>query len=83
MLRAKFRVESVVNRHYTTKDQEEPVKYGETVLAYPVYSPDKTSENYAFAKATPNGQIMLFIENPAAFGKFVAGHEYYVDFTPA
>jgi hypothetical protein len=37
-------------------------------------------ENKEFWKYTPSGKIEMQIDNPAAFGKFEVGKEYYVDF---
>lgn len=49
-----------------------------------VYAPDDPeSENGQFWKATPNGQISLYINNPAGAGIFEQGKDYYVDLTPA
>lgn len=42
-----------------------------------------SEENKAFWDATPAGNIMLHITNPAAKDQFEPGKEYYVDFTPA
>ena len=76
-VRAKFRVDSV-----------EPMKgsdgtvYQETIKMSPVWSPDPDSENRAFWQATPSGHLSMFINNPAAFGRFVTGCNYYLDFTP-
>ena len=47
-----------------------------------VYSSDKTSENYAFWEASPNGSIELYITNPAGAAVFEGVKEFYVDFTP-
>jgi hypothetical protein len=50
-----------------------------------VYEPDasKDTENARFTTATPEGQIRLRIDNPAALSQFTAGTYYYVDFSPA
>ncbi|MDP9350386.1 MAG: hypothetical protein M3P51_02420 [Chloroflexota bacterium] len=53
------------------------------VTAIPVYSPDPEHENKKFWDATPSGRLELYIQNPAAFGTFQQGREYYLDFTPA
>jgi len=50
-----------------------------------VYSQDPNHENKAFWDATPNGEIVLGINNPVAFKFFhelALGHEFYVDFIP-
>lgn len=43
---------------------------------------DGSEENKSFFDATPNGSIELEVVNPPAAAAFVAGHSYYVDFTP-
>lgn len=57
-------------------------KYNEVVTFGAVYSADPTSENAQWAKATPCLSMTQTIDNPAAWGKFVAGKEYFLDFTP-
>lgn len=47
----------------------------------PVYS--GSEENKEFFKATPGGEIRLFVVNAAAMEQFELGQEYYIDFTPA
>lgn len=41
------------------------------------------SENASFNKATPNAQLKMQIDNPAAQGFLKPGGEYYLDFTEA
>lgn len=47
------------------------------------YPADGTDENNTFAKWTPMAEAKFSILNPALFGKFALGDEFYVDFTPA
>jgi len=47
------------------------------------YPADGTDENNTFAKWTPSAEVKMSITNPALVDKFVAGQEYYVDFTKA
>jgi len=42
-----------------------------------------SEENKTFWKYTPSGQLSMWISNPAVFGQFVVGQEYYLDITPA
>lgn len=42
---------------------------------------DETPENQRFHKYTPNGHIVMQINNPPAADQFSAGVDYYVDFT--
>lgn len=48
----------------------------------PVYD-DNDPTNKSWSKATPGGQVSLFITNPEAIDKFEPGKSYFVDFTPA
>jgi hypothetical protein len=56
-------------------------KYSEQVSFMAVYSSDPQSENYAWSQATPAASMSMTITNPQAFGHFVSGTDYYVDFT--
>lgn len=47
-----------------------------------VYSEDLASENKKWADATPTANLNMVINNPDAAKQFIAGQEYYVDFTP-
>jgi hypothetical protein len=40
-------------------------------------------ENKTYSKYTPAASISMTITNEAAYGSFVAGREYYVDFVQA
>lgn len=40
-------------------------------------------EDLRFTKATPNGQITMTVDNPAALEQLALGGNFYVDFTPA
>ena len=42
-----------------------------------------SEENKSFWKYTPSGSIQMFITNKKAVELFVAGKEYYVDFSKA
>lgn len=46
---------------------------------YPI---DGSDENNTFAKWTPMASVSMQVTNPALFGKFAIGQEFYVDFTP-
>jgi hypothetical protein len=52
-----------------------------TIVLKPVYSDDPTHENKQFWDATPSGELTMTIQNPRAAAFFVAGQEYYLDFT--
>lgn len=40
-------------------------------------------ENKEWSKYTPSGNLTMSVTNPAAFGWFEEGKEYYLDFTEA
>ena len=75
MIRAKFKCESV-------QSLECGAVYQENVTLRAVYSPDPRDENFGWSEATPCGSLSMTITNPAAFGQFVQGQEYLLDFTP-
>lgn len=56
-------------------------KVSEEIIAQPVYGTGE--ENKSYSEATPSGKIELLITNKNAFGFFVKGQEYYVNFIPA
>jgi hypothetical protein len=71
-VRAKFRVGEVTMYNET---------YGKVKLTA-VHETD-TPENQRFTKATPNGTVEMYIDNPPALDQFKPGKSFYVDFTPA
>jgi hypothetical protein len=89
-MRAKFSCSSVQESFSDKYEDGKPVldaeqkpvkvKYSESVSFMAVYSPDPTSENYAWSQATPSGSLSMTITNPGAFGHFKQGAEYYLDF---
>ena len=70
-IRAKFKVDKVTKYAYGAEEVELSAVYGEN------------NENASFSKATPVGKHSMTISNEAAHGFFVAGREYYLDFTAA
>lgn len=70
-VRAKFKCDSITIT----------VNNGRSITMTPVYG--DTPENKSFWKATPSGEIKLYVVNEAAAVQFEPGKEYYVDFTPA
>lgn len=77
-VRAKFKVSSVKKIVGQGKEIT-----AEEVELLPVYSSDPESENAKWSKATPSGNIRMYISNPGAFDVFEPGKEFFVDFTPA
>jgi hypothetical protein len=47
------------------------------------YPLDGSDENNTYAKFSPCVSLQITIQNPALYGKFEAGDEFYVDFTLA
>lgn len=80
-IRAKIKIHSV-REDYNTAQVPDNVgkKTGEQIRAIPVYSEDKTTENYSFSVATPSLSLLMYISNPNAFGILKEGLEYYLDF---
>jgi hypothetical protein len=74
-IRAKMTVESVV--------EEGTPKHREQVTLRAVYAGEKNAEDNTFASATPCASVEMSIDNPAAWGAFKEGQQFYVDFTPA
>ena len=46
------------------------------------YPEDGSDENNTYARFSPSAALQLTVANPALVGRFTAGEEYYVDFTP-
>lgn len=83
IIRAKIKVQSVINHPQTSVDDMVVAsKTGEQIQAGAVYSDDKNSENYSFSVATPSLSLSMYISNPGAFGIFEPDQEYYLDFIP-
>ena len=81
-MRAKMRVSNVVS------EGEGEAKTGESLSFTAVskseaYGEDGLDENNTYATWTPSADANMYVTNPALFGKFVIGEEYYVDFTKA
>jgi hypothetical protein len=75
-VRAKFRCNFVAPTH--TND---PNATCVRVDMMPVYADGKGNDSWS--KATPGGQLTMWITNPAAADAFEPGKEYFLDFTPA
>ena len=53
-----------------------------TAVCASQFPKDGSDENNSYAKWTPSADLTMAITNPALFGKFTKGQEFYVDFTP-
>ena len=69
-VRAKFRVCEVTMYNET---------YGKVKLQ--AIHETNTPENERFTKATPNGTVEMYIDNPPALKQFKPGAYFYADFT--
>jgi hypothetical protein len=69
--------------HHIQDYQNSEGVYAKNVKLSPVYSSDETSPNYSFSKATPSGEISLYVTNPAAYGQFERNKVYDVTFSDA
>ena len=47
------------------------------------YPADGSDENNTFARWTPSADLQMSVANPALFGAFEVGQQFYVDFTKA
>jgi len=83
VIRARIKVNSVIENGWIPKDSDVEQKDNEQISAGAVYSEDKNSENYSFSKATPSLSLNMTINNPNAFGILKKDMEYYLDFIPA
>ena len=85
-MRAKLSVTSIQQFHSGEGEQRKLTQ--ETVSFAAVgpkgsYPDDGSDENNTYAKWTPTANASFGILNPALFGQFKPGDEFYVDFTPA
>lgn len=83
-MRAKLRVSSVKPYQVDSgpdagKVTQEDVEFL-AVAKSDAYPADGSDENNTFARWTPMASAKFSILNPALFGKFAAGDEFYVDF---
>lgn len=55
---------------------------GQVIKLNAAYDSNPDSPNHAFWKATPSGNMELTINNPAVFGFFRRGKQYWLDISP-
>ena len=70
--RCKFTVESVTHHAYGSR----------TVKLQTHYDEKLSKEDRAFSNATPNGTMVIDIQNARVFDVFTPGAKVYVDVTP-
>lgn len=82
-MRAKLRVSNITpSRDREGAVQNEQVKF-HGVAKNSAYPEDGLDENNTYAKFSPSAEFSITVANPALFGTFYIGDEFYVDFTLA
>ena len=76
-VRAKLKLTCITTKEFTEGYPKS------TTLRFDCQYDTSTPEDQRFAKATPSGHVELVVDNPSALDQFVAGKDYYLDFTPA
>jgi hypothetical protein len=74
MVRAKFTLQEVTQHSHGAASR--------TLVFRPQYD-TSIPEDQRFAKATPNGEFRMYVDNPAALEQLKLGQAYYFDITPA
>jgi hypothetical protein len=81
IMRAKLKV-GFVQEHFHGVDK---AKSAETLTMHavsaPKYPADGADEDNTFARFSPGANLSINIANPALFGAFAVGDDFYVDFT--
>lgn len=54
---------------------------GRSLIFTPQYDPN-LPEDQKYAKATPNGKLEMYVDNPPALEQLELGKAYYLDLTP-
>jgi hypothetical protein len=81
VMRAKLRVGHVWENHDNDgKVVSEQLTFN-AVSRSDQYPEDGSDENNTFSRFSPSATFQIYVANPALFGKFTIGEEYYVDFT--
>lgn len=82
-MRAKLRVTSV-QRGLNAEEQvvQEYLRFNAVGPEGP-YGADGSDENNTFARFTPAAELKMSVVNPALFGQFEEGDEFYVNFVRA
>ena len=82
-MRAKLQVMSVQEFNLGTDGAKTSETLNMSAVAASSYPEDGTDENNTFAKWSPSASFQIDIRNPALWGQFERGQQFYVDFTPA
>lgn len=78
-VRAKFQV-TKISKQYWRNHEGVAQESGVEIFLSPQYD-TSIEEDLRFAKATPSGEIRLYIDNPPAVAYLEPGCNFYVDFT--
>ena len=81
MIRAKLQVQSVTPSG--NPPTSESLSMSAVTSSTKPYGPQGENEDNTFARYTPMASFSATINNPALFGKFKVGQEFYLDFTEA
>lgn len=88
VMRAKFQVGFVHEMFGYAPEGQPCPKSAEQLTMHAVarkdaYPDDGSDEDNTYAKFTPGAALSMNIANPALWGQFKIGDEFYVDFTKA
>ena len=72
MVRGKFTLTSMTQSAGST---------GRSLTFTPQYDPN-LPEDQKYAKATPSGELKMYVDNPPALAQLELGKAYYLDLTP-
>ncbi|MDO8421554.1 MAG: hypothetical protein Q7S99_05280 [Parvibaculum sp.] len=82
-MRAKLKVGFVQEHFYGAEGAKSQETLSMHAVSASKYPDDGSDENNTYAKFSPGADLKINIANPALFGGFTVGDEYYVDFTKA
>lgn len=75
-MRAKLKIDSITQ--YETYEQFKFRAVGQRGS----YDEKGSDEDNTYANYTPTAELSMTVTNPQVLGKYHAGQEFYVDFTP-
>lgn len=81
VMRAKMVVTDVKVAHASDGATVQEELFMQPVGPKGAYPEDGSDENNSYARWSPSGDLRLVVANPALFGQFQTGQEFYLDFT--
>lgn len=81
-MRAKMKVTGVKPSPAEGEKVQETLTFS-AVSKSEAYPEDGSDENNSFARWSPSAYLEILVANPALFGQFAVGDEFYLDFTRA